>query len=794
MTTPTLDAIDQLRWLAQHGAKFALPYGRSKKDFPEGWTEQPHTLEEAIEHAKSGQNVGLLTGAHSGGLVALDRDINWAATLALFGEEADTWRILRDNAQERGKLLFRCTGELPPSRAWKPKGEKHPHAEMLSNGRHALIPPSMFDRGRYLLVNLDAGIRDMTLGKLNGLWFLITGEFLTPQEAHESERDAQQERRDYIARVKAAWTPEAVFRHFGKVNNGTGEERGEVRLLGNAGLLLKDALWYCHGDTVGGDNLDAWHYCLNGSRMPRNDKRAFWDTVDDMAQAAGVAKPRAATAGGNGDGAKRHEITEDGKPLELQTDMGNAARLARLFGGNLRYVDAWGWLHWDGSRWQLDATGEVMRVAKDTARTLFDDGLDAIRQAEQTAQTMQATLGMEAPEAAMKQAEAQANNLLKKAKERLAWAIKSQDRRRLEAMLALARSDAPIPARAADFDADPWLLNVKNGALNLRTGELVPHAPERLCTKLAPVTFDADAQCPTWHAFLHRIFDGDSELIDYLQRWLGYCLTGHVSEQFLHTFWGSGANGKTVLIGAVLAMLGDYAAPCAPDLLLARDGKHPTEVADLQGRRFVVAVETDEGRKLAEGLVKSLTGGDKIKARRMREDFWEFAPSHKLALVTNHKPRVTGTDHAIWRRLRLVPFEVTIPEEEQDKTLPAKLERELPGILAWCVRGCLEWQRRGLDAPEKVRVATAAYKAESDHLASFLAECIIDAPGTELQAKILYQAYSVWCDDNGQRAMSGTAFGLRLGERGLDKYVHPRTTRTYYLNIALEVESAGSRG
>ncbi len=157
----------------------------------------------------------------------------------------------------------------------------------------------------------------------------------------------------------------------------------------------------------------------------------------------------------------------------------------------------------------------------------------------------------------------------------------------------------------------------------------------------------------------------------------------------------------------------------APELLQAMANvKHPTEVADLQGRRFVVAVETDEGRKLAEGLVKSLTGGDKIKARRMREDFWEFAPSHKLALVTNHKPRVTGTDHAIWRRLRLVPFEVTIPEEEQDKTLPAKLERELPGILAWCVRGCLEWQRRGLDAKagQKVRVATAAYKAESDQV------------------------------------------------------------------------------
>ena len=289
---------------------------------------------------------------------------------------------------------------------------------------------------------------------------------------------------------------------------------------------------------------------------------------------------------------------------------------------------------------------------------------------------MRDSLGKDAPKTAMERAEAEANEQLRKAKERLAWAIKSQDRRRLDAMIALAKSDAPIPARAADFDADPWLLNVQNGVLNLRTGELMPHAPEHLCSKLAPVTFDAGAHCPTWHAFLHRIFAGDAELIDYLQRWLGYCLTGQVSEQYLHALWGSGANGKSVLIGTVLALLGDYGATAAPELLLARDGKHPTEVADLQGRRFVCSVETDEGRRLAEAAVKSLTGGDTVKARRMHENFWEFSPTHKLALVTNHKPKVTGTDHAIWRRLRLIPFEVTIPDAEQDKTLPAKLQAE----------------------------------------------------------------------------------------------------------------------
>lgn len=286
----TVNTFDQLRWLAAQGAKFALPKGRTKgidesgrPTFEKGWQSKPHTLEEAIEHAKHGGNVGLLCGSHSGGIIAIDRDVSFASTLKLFGEEANTARVVRANAPDRGKLLYRCDGELPKTTSWKPAGAKHPEIELLANGRHALIPPSEYDGGRYLLTNLDAGIRTVSLTTISGLWFMVTGQFLT----HEPDNDPL-DLKELISLVKDAWTPEKVFRHFGKAGNGTVEERGQVRVLGNGGLLLKDDSWFCHADGIGGDVIGAWHYCETGSKLPKGDRRAFQDTLTAMAESAGI--------------------------------------------------------------------------------------------------------------------------------------------------------------------------------------------------------------------------------------------------------------------------------------------------------------------------------------------------------------------------------------------------------------------------------------------------------------------------------------------------------------------------
>jgi putative DNA primase/helicase len=302
---------------------------------------------------------------------------------------------------------------------------------------------------------------------------------------------------------------------------------------------------------------------------------------------------------------------------------------------------------------------------------------------------------------------------------------------------------------------------------------------------MAPVEYDPQAACPMWEAFLDRIMAGNQKLIRYLQKAAGYSLTGDVSEQAFFIPYGSGANGKSVFLTTLLAVLGDYGIQAPPDLLMVKQGeRHPTELADLKGARLVVAIESEEGKRLAESLVKQLTGGDKIKARRMREDFWGFDATHKLWLATNHKPIIRGSDYAIWRRIRLIPFNVTIPPEEQDKQLPAKLQQELPGILRWAVEGCLVWQREGLGEPPEVRAATESYRAEMDVIATFLNGCCIVNPLAKAKVKDLYQAYVEWCKENNEYPLSQRVLGTRLLERGFKQRKGAKGQR-FWLGIGL---------
>jgi P4 family phage/plasmid primase-like protien len=414
------------------------------------------------------------------------------------------------------------------------------------------------------------------------------------------------------------------------------------------------------------------------------------------------------------------------------TDIGNAERLIARHGGDLRYCHAWRkWLIWDGTRWRVDDCGAVKQRAKDTVRSIYEEAGAAGKEGERKA-------------------------LADHAK-------RSESRQRVEAMISLAES--AVPVRPEELDPDPWLLNVSNGTVDFRTGELLAHHRENLITKLAPVSYDRDARAPTFEKFLERILSSEA-LRRFVQRAIGYAASGVVSEEMLPIFYGVGANGKSTLVNVVMEVLGDYAVQAAPELLLAKRGSHPTELADLFGRRFVASVETDEGRRLAESLVKQLTGRDRIRARRMREDFWEFSPTHTVFLATNHRPEVRGTDHAIWRRIKFAPFEVTIPEEEQDKRLPGKLRAELSGILAWIVRGCLDYQREGLGEPEEVKKATEGYRSEMDVLAAFIEDRCVAHPNAHVGATPLYQAYKEWCEDAGEDQLTQTKFGRSLKERG----------------------------
>jgi putative DNA primase/helicase len=323
-----------------------------------------------------------------------------------------------------------------------------------------------------------------------------------------------------------------------------------------------------------------------------------------------------------------------------------------------------------------------------------------------------------------------------------------------------------MPVRPEDLDADPWLFNCANGTLELKTGLLRPHRREDLLTKVSPVEYDPSARCGLWLEFLRWAMKDDEGMVAYLQRVAGYCLTADVSEQCLWFFHGAGANGKSTFLTTLLAMLGDYGAQGAPGLLAQKGGEaHPTEQADLHGRRLVAVIETEEGKRLAEATLKQLAGGDRIKARKMRQDFWEFEPTHKFFLAANHKPVIRGTDHAVWRRIKLVPFTATVAEHEKDRDLPKKLRAELSGILAWAVRGCLAWRRDGLQEPEAVTRATRQYRGDQDTVEGFLHACCLQHPSAKAKSSLLFDAY---VEFSGDKLLTSKAFGDRLREKGFE--------------------------
>ncbi|ACV64409.1 phage/plasmid primase, P4 family [Desulfofarcimen acetoxidans DSM 771] len=436
------------------------------------------------------------------------------------------------------------------------------------------------------------------------------------------------------------------------------------------------------------------------------------------------------------------------------TDLGNTRRLVTQHGQTIRYCHIWKkWLIWNGKFWEIDNTGAVVRLAKNTVMSIYAE------------------------------ASKESDEGLRKAL--VDHARKSEAASRIKAMITLAESEEGIPISPDQLDNNRWLLNCLNGTVDLKTGKLLPHRRDDYITKIAPVEYRPDVECPIWHTFLNEIMEDNQNLVSFLQRAAGMCLTGDVSEHVLFVLHGNGRNGKSTLLNIMLDIMNDYSIQAPPDLLMAKHNeRHPTELADLFGKRLVVSIESDEGRRMAESLIKQLTGGDKIKARRMREDFWEFWPSHKLWLATNHKPQVRGTDTAIWSRLKLIPFNVSFAGRE-NKQLPAKLLTEKPGIFKWLVEGCLAWQREGLGVPDEVQAATEIYRTEQDTLGNFLTEHCITNPLVRVPASDIYRAYKAWCENNNEYVLSQKIFGTRLSERGFNKSRGTKTGGYVWYGIGL---------
>lgn len=338
-------------------------------------------------------------------------------------------------------------------------------------------------------------------------------------------------------------------------------------------------------------------------------------------------------------------------------------------------------------------------------------------------------------------------------------------------MVSLAQSESGIPIPPSQMDTSHYLLSCQNGTIELKTGVLKQHDPQDFITKRLFVEYNPQAACPKWIEFLETIFNWNYDLIQFVQRAVGYPLTGDVSEQCFFLLYGTGANGKSVFLKTMTNLLCDYAQTADFETFLAKknDGGVRNDIARMQGRRFISAIEAESGKRLSENLIKSLTGGDAISARFLFAEFFDFSPIFKLWLAANHKPKINGTDHAIWRRIRLIPFAVTIPEDKQDRHLEEKLKAELPGILTWAVQGCLAWQRTGLQTPTEVRNATIGYREEMDSIGAFISDCCALLPDAKVQAGKLYEAYKKWAEENGEFILKQRDFGMRLSERGLER-------------------------
>lgn len=423
------------------------------------------------------------------------------------------------------------------------------------------------------------------------------------------------------------------------------------------------------------------------------------------------------------------------------SDLGNRDRFIAAHGNDFKFVSQWGWMTWDGLRY-ADDTGSL-RARKAVAKVARGIRKEA----------------------------AQAGS--KKEFERVAaHAVRSEADARITAALHLAEPE--LAASVEDFDQHPFLLNTRSGTVDLRDGKLRAHRREDLLTQLASFAYDPEAGSPQWERFLEEIFP-DPEVRLFVWKAVGYSSTGDIGEQVLLFCHGGGANGKSTFLETASHVLGDYAKAAAPGLLLTSNHEeHPTGLADLRGARFVTSIETGENKRLDEAQVKALTGGDTIVARHMRRDFFRFKPTHKLWLASNHKPSIRGTDHAIWRRIRLIPFTTTIQDEHIDPELPAKLKEEAPGILAWIIRGAQLWSRDRLKPPAAVVQAVAEYRSSEDLVGRWIADRMDFTPAATTTAKDLYSDFKIWCEGEGiRRTPSRKKLGDSLKERGF-KNEHDR--------------------
>jgi putative DNA primase/helicase len=517
-----------------------------------------------------------------------------------------------------------------------------------------------------------------------------------------------------------------------------------------------DAQGYAHADAIAGMSIgiakrvrmlklaEHWPECRKGGDVSdwlkaghtRDEFEALIEQAPEAAEDVLVKVSRG-----------QHAHNNDDERSPIFSDDALALRFAARHGDELRYVAKWSqWLWWNGKRWQFDDTLAVF----DRARIICREAAEECNKP--------------------------------KLKKELASA------KTVAAVERLARSDPRLAATIDQWDADPWLFNTPDGVIDLRACEMRVHHASDYLTHMTAVAPGGD--CPLWHSFLDRITAGNKALQEYLQRVCGYALTGSTREHALFFLWGKGANGKGTFVGAIAGILGEdnyHRAAPIETFTATKTDRHPTELADLRGARLVTATETEEGRRWAESRIKMLTGGDRVRARFMRQDLFSFIPQLKLLISGNHKPGLRSIDEATRRRFNLIPFTVTIPEHERDKDLGEKLKAEWPGILQWMLNGCLDWQERGLAPPEAVTTATAAYLEAQDSIAAWLDECCDLDPNKWERSQKLFANWKEFAERCGHFVGDAKTFRDRLdGRNGIEHKLDPETRRAGYQGICLK--------
>lgn len=467
----------------------------------------------------------------------------------------------------------------------------------------------------------------------------------------------------------------------------------------------------------------AWALCERGARLcgldPDETRRTFESGYGD-----GVLKPANAAASPSGAGVSAIPSPKVGGGFESD-GIGHAERFAMMHRDRARYcVQEADWYVYKTNRW-VRSSVDAQAMAKETARTIEDQS----------------------------------------------FRRKASSKHGVKEILFLAASEPGMSVSASAFDGDPMLFNCQSGVIDLCSGTLRKHTPRDLMRHHSSVRYSPGKDCPLWRSFLEVVCGGDQELIGYLQRVCGYLLTGDVSEQCLFFLLGDGCNGKSVFASVIQHILGSYAVRVPAELLMRPPrGSHggPTpDAARLMGARLAVSTELEEGRRFAEVRIKELTGGDRQVARPLYGHPVEFDPTHKLLLFGNHTPEIVNNDEGIWRRMRLIPFSVTIDKHRRDPHLIDKLRAESGAILRWMVEGCVRWHQEGLGIPEAVRRSTSGYRYESDAVGRFIEECCEQAHGVETPKSELYAQYKAWCEGNGEQALSSKALSPRLVAHGL---------------------------